>query len=43
MIGMEACSSARHRARELTRLGHEVRLGTFMLVRMAPGVSITVV
>jgi transposase len=26
MIGMEACSSAHHWARELTRLGHEVRL-----------------
>ena len=26
LIGMEACSSAHHWARELTRLGHEVRL-----------------
>jgi transposase len=26
IIGMEACSSAHHWARELTRLGHEVRL-----------------
>jgi transposase len=26
VIGMEACSSAHHWARELTRLGHEVRL-----------------
>ena len=26
MIGMEACSSAHHWARELTRLGHEVKL-----------------
>jgi transposase len=26
MIGMEACSGAHHWARELTRLGHEVRL-----------------
>ena len=26
LIGMEACSSARYWARELTRLGHEVKL-----------------
>jgi transposase len=26
LIGMEACSGARHWARELTALGHEVRL-----------------
>ena len=26
IVGMEACSSAHHWARELTRLGHEVRL-----------------
>ena len=25
LIGMEACSSAHHRGRELTRLGHNVR------------------
>jgi transposase len=26
LVGMEACATARHWARELTRLGHEVRL-----------------
>ena len=26
LIGMEACASAHHRARELSKLGHEVRL-----------------
>jgi len=26
LIGMEACSGAQHRARELTKLGHQVRL-----------------
>ena len=26
LVGMEACASAHHWARELTRLGHEVRL-----------------
>jgi transposase len=26
VVGMEACSSAHHWARELTRLGHQVRL-----------------
>ena len=26
LIGMEACASAHHWARELTRLGHEVKL-----------------
>ena len=26
LVGMEACSGAHHWARELTRLGHEVRL-----------------
>jgi transposase len=26
VVGMEACSSAHHWARELTRIGHEVRL-----------------
>ena len=26
LVGMEACSGAHHRARELTGLGHEVRL-----------------
>jgi transposase len=26
LVGMEACSGAHHRARELSALGHEVRL-----------------
>jgi transposase len=26
LVGMEACASAHHWARELTRLGHQVRL-----------------
>ena len=33
LIGMEACSSAHHWARELTALGHEVRLIPPMYVK----------
>ena len=33
LIGMEACSSSHHWARELTELGHEVRLIPPMYVK----------
>ena len=33
LIGMEACSSAHHWARELTALGHDVRLIPPMYVK----------
>ena len=33
LIGMEACSSSHHWARELTKLGHEVKLISPQFVR----------
>jgi len=32
LVGMEACSSAHHWARELSKLGHEVRLYSLLAV-----------